>query len=286
MRTTVPALLIAVFLVSSGFADDEFQTFVKNYNETVMKNLSLNIAASGQVATELKLHPNAILNWSSLRNGYTGAQMFVWLKDERPMAISGLLHWPRNNRAVQEFINLTSEIVYAELNQKRIWIDNSGDSVKWRPMTETSAPAKTKALRLAQMRQLAGEFTARAIKGLPDYPDNSTWELRLVAQPLYRYQPKSGEATDGAIFSFAIETDPEALLLLESRKDGSGKAAWYFAFARACAWELHGELRKNQVWRVERIYQYPLPQGLGFFQASEDIEYPSGESTEVCVPHE
>ena len=75
-------------------------------------------------------------------------------------------------------------------------------------------------------------------------------ELRLMTQPLIRYQPTAGPATDGAIFSLAVGTDPEALLILEARHAGEA-LRWEFAFARFHFVTLVAQHAGKEVWRVE-----------------------------------
>ena len=53
-----------------------------------------------------------------------------------------------------------------------------------------------------------------------------------MTQPVLRYQPEQGDAADGAIFVFAVATDPEALLMLEARRH-SGALRW--EYARICS---------------------------------------------------
>ena len=67
----------------------------------------------------------------------------------------------------------------------------------------------------------------------------------MMAQPIHRYAEEA--AMDGAVFAFVQGTDPEALLLLESRT-GKGSVRWHFAFAAACGWKLHDAYRRREVW--------------------------------------
>jgi len=87
--------------------------------------------------------------------------------------------------------------------------------------------AKTRPARLAQMRNVASEFTGQ-IGGA----DKKREELRLLRQPIYRY-PETMDR-DGAIFVFAQATDPEILLLLETDPKASD-STWNFAVARMTA---------------------------------------------------
>ena len=62
-----------------------------------------------------------------------------------------------------------------------------------------------------------------------------SWELRLLPQPLYRYESTDPEVLDGAVFAFVTSagTDPEVILVLEARKPaGGGEPAWQYAAAR------------------------------------------------------
>ncbi len=71
-----------------------------------------------------------------------------------------------------------------------------------------AAPATTPAERLRQMRDLAREFH------IVMETESGRSDLRLLTQPVYRYEAK----TDGALFAFVLTTDPEAWLLIEERE--------------------------------------------------------------------
>ena len=62
---------------------------------------------------------------------------------------------------------------------------------------------------------MAREFSAAT----RDAKDNR-WELRLLSQPLYRYESTDPDVLDGALFAFVTSagTDPEALLVIEARR--------------------------------------------------------------------
>ena len=83
-------------------------------------------------------------------------------------------------------------------------------------------PADSAAQRLAQMRTLGRDFSAST----HDDQDRR-WELRVLSQPLYRYESTDPDVVDGAIFAFVTSagTDPEALLVIEERDDPRAAAA-------------------------------------------------------------
>ena len=74
------------------------------------------------------------------------------------------------------------------------------------------------------MRDLAREFS-----GTTQDLEEHRWELRLLPQPLYRYESTDPDVLDGAVFAFVTSagTDPEAILVLEARKDpGASAPKW------------------------------------------------------------
>ena len=111
-------------------------------------------------------------------------------------------------------------------------------------------PADSATARLTQMRTLSREFTAIMQAG--DQP----WELRLLPQPVFRYDVKVETSTprdwlDGALFTFVwtTGTDAEVLLVIEARKH-ENEHRWHYAPVRLTNREVvlkHGE---EQVWNV------------------------------------
>ena len=94
------------------------------------------------------------------------------------------------------------------------------------------------------MRELSRQFSLELV----DLKESKS-ELRLMTQPLLRYEPKAGPVQDGAIFAFAIGTDPEALLILESRKSGDS-FRWEYAFARFHFVTITARHDGKEVWNV------------------------------------
>jgi hypothetical protein len=111
------------------------------------------------------------------------------------------------------------------------------------PVPNAAGPAETAALRLRQMRSLATEF-----KAFFDLPDNRS-ELRLLPQPLYRYENTGPDLVDGALFAFVQATDPEVLLLLEARMQGD-RLQWHYGFARMSMVNLRAAHKEQEVWKV------------------------------------
>lgn len=194
----------------------------------------------------LELSPKPLLHWANpARNGEDGA-VFVWLKDGRPEAIGSVFEYPARGTVVRKhaFHSLSEEPLAAEFAGVQIWAPKTA-GVKFAAVAGAEPPADTPRRRLSQMRDLARQFSL----DLVDLRQSKS-ELRLMTQPLVRYEPKAGPAQDGAIFAFAIGTDPEALLILESRRSGDS-FRWEFAFARFHFVTITAEHDGKPVWKVE-----------------------------------
>ena len=73
-----------------------------------------------------------------------------------------------------------------------------------------------------------------------------------MSRPLYRYEKSDGDVVDGAVFCFAMGTDPEVILLIEAVVT-AGETQWEYAFARRTSGELQGQLDGDTVWTAERF---------------------------------
>ncbi len=209
-------------------------------------------------ATAYSRHQQPILRWSNLRNGYVGGELQVWLLDDRPVAISGIFFWPANDAAYTEVVKLTNGPIVARRDKRDVWL-SSDPAIRWALLSEAGNPGSTRPRRLRQMRDLAAQVETEAIKQPPAYEPNSVWQLRLLTQPLFRYQSERHGVVDGAIFAFGMETDPELLMSLEARKRADGTLGWYYAFSRMCDWQMHARYNDRLIWSIERIYETHNP---------------------------
>jgi len=217
------------------------------------------IAPAEDTSRKFLLRSAPVLRWSQpVRGGDDGA-VYVWLDEGRPAVIGSIFAWPLPDgvRVVaHEMHALTTTPMRASYQGKEVWsLEKPALEFKRLPGSPPPAPAATQ--RLAQMRTLGREFTARSIDR-----KEGEWELRLLGQPLYRYEikerskaddgnerPESIELLDGAILSFVQGTDPEILLVVEARREGS-KSYWEYALARFSDLKLIVKHKETEVWRV------------------------------------
>jgi hypothetical protein len=135
-----------------------------------------------------------------------------------------------------EFHSLSTVAIAAQRRGKEV--HRFGPGVEWVALSSAPKPARSRALRLTQMRRLAERF--RVSVGHQDWA-----QTRLLSQPVFR--SPDGTAGDAAAFVFVQGTDPECVLLLETTDEGG----WRYALARQTKWGLKAELDGRVVWERE-----------------------------------
>ena len=191
-----------------------------------------------------------IYRWTnaSRANGQVGA-MFVWTFDARPVALGGIFSNPEGDRRVimHEFHALGPLRLFPRLkDSEHEWFPAA--AVPLLPLPDAPAPEPSATRRARQMRDLAGEFTARTVDDL-----GARWQLRLLPRPLYRYDGAGGDLIEGAIFAFVSDagTDPEIILVLEAIKAGE-QLTWRYRTVRLSISSLYVQYRGKEIWRSLR----------------------------------
>ncbi len=158
--------------------------------------------------------------------------------------------------AVGQFFRLPSKQWVNEFTitaQSDVTIRRSGRLV-WKPveyvckftdLPHSPSVAATPALRLAQMRAIAADFSVIDYFGAKKTEEN----LRLLRQPVYRYS-EEGKILDGALFIFVVATDPECCLLLEAYENGKD-SRYRYAVAPMTIFKLEARYKVRPVWSIE-----------------------------------
>lgn len=260
MRHLILTLLTITATASVAVADDERASdadaaleaqkalYSYYFQEAAAYAFSLD---SQPAEAKLTLEPRSLMNWT-LADSYNGS-VFVWTHKGRARLIGCIGSHPVEGDRISAFHEFhalaeTPLVPVRIRDGQRQWRwSPAGGGVELRPVPDTPTPAKSEAGRLVQMRQLARQFTAHMLA------DEDPWVLRMLAQPLYRYPGRDDPKTDGAVFAWLWTkgTDPEFLLVLETRETDSG-LAWHWAPARFTWRELWLEHAGQEVWRVER----------------------------------
>lgn len=198
---------------------------------------------------KLKVLPKPILRWAQpVRGGDDGA-VFLWLDKGRPAAVGTIFAWPDRAglRVLQhEFHSLALEPLRAAFRDIAPWTPGRA-GIELKEISGAPAPADTTTQRMIQMRALAREFTANS-----NDDKKGRWELRLMPQPVYRYEDLDNESLlDGALFVFAEGTDPEIFLIIEARRRGDAYH-WQYACARFSDFPLQVRHKDREVWQAPR----------------------------------
>ena len=175
----------------------------------------------------------AVFFWSNDLGRPEAALQVFEVKDRTPAGG----HW------VQEFISLSPGTFDSKRGGQSIWSPRK-PGIEFKVVPGAAKPADTTARRSSQMKALAQEFH------VTDHFKDKAWsDLRLLPTPVARYGRAGSEVTDGALFAFALDTDPEAFLFLEARQ-GSAGLQWHYALAPMSCFELKGSHLGKPVWTV------------------------------------
>jgi hypothetical protein len=209
--------------------------------------------ADGQPAEDLKPQAKPLLSYNDLARGYLAAGVWRLGEHGRPEGLVSVEYWLRNGDLQSDQPYLSYEFI--SLAGRPFELVSPADGFAWRgdgkalefvPLPDGPAPAESTRLRLTQMKSLLRRVTVKE----RFRADTST--LRMLPQPIDRYEDRDAGIVDGAAFVFAYGTNPELLLLLEC--DASG---WRFGLARMSWAETVVELDGAVVRTFEHIDAHP-----------------------------
>jgi hypothetical protein len=200
--------------------------------------------------TPLVLEPRALLFYTNpQRQNDQHGTIFLWTERGRPAVFGSI--WSAIDRKDPTMRNVTHELhsladsgtVRAARDGGELW--NSGEAgIAWQMLDELPTPAASKPARLVQMRQIARRLSARITA-------EEANELRLMPNPLYRYPDRTAGALDGALFVYAMATDPELVLLVEATTE-TASPSYRVAFARFGNLAMAASDGERTIWTCER----------------------------------
>lgn len=200
------------------------------------------------------------LRWSNNTRGTENAVTVLYVRNGRPYAAACL--FPYAKGMIHDFQSLSraNEKIVARRDGQTVW-EPATPGVAFELIPDAPPPEKTRAARLRQLKRMSERFQSTMLGWKADSNDQE--RLRLLTNPLYRYEPESGPVIDGAVFAFVQGTDPESLLLIELL-EGDGHQRWEYAFARRTAGKLEGRLDDQVVWTAPLNPEYKDPRGPHF----------------------
>jgi hypothetical protein len=205
------------------------------------------IAPAGADKKPHKFHESAVMRWSNPVGGAKDGAVYIWTDGHRPQAMLKLFSFDGDN-FTHEWQSLAEGPIVAKRGDKVVW-KPTAPGVVFQVLPDAPQPADTAAARLRQMKTLAGKFRVTSTRFAKDATPT---ELRLLVQPLFRFEPSTDPPRpDGALFGFTEGTDPMALLMLEVR--GTKESArYYYAFVRMTTFSVTGEYGGKEIYSADK----------------------------------
>ena len=202
------------------------------------------IRQTGKLDDALKLVSPPVLNWSNPTDGEVHGSVVFWTNNGCPEAAASIYQFFDRKQVNVELVSLSETPLRAMRNDHLRWSPDAG--VKFMAIPDSPVPADMPRARQLQMRAIARKFTG----ALADRGDDLTFSvLRLMDRPLYQYESSDGSKREGAVFALVNTTDPEILLIIESRLTPNGRE-WLYAAARMHFCRLKLKLGDRVVWEV------------------------------------
>ena len=196
---------------------------------------------------KFQLRDEPILKWSNPSEGALFGSVVLWTGSGRPVAVGSIYRWYGDRTEFQSELKLLApHSIEVTRDGEPFWQAPSSD-VEFHELPHLRSPAVSKSRRLQQMRDIARRFTAMLAE-----PNKGTTSLRLLSQPVYRYDELPDDLIDGAMFAFVQGTDPEVFLMIEAAKTAQGPV-WQYAVARMNMFQLSVAIDDKEVWRAEEL---------------------------------
>ncbi len=204
------------------------------------------LSAGGTSKRAFQFHETPLMRFDNPITGTKDGALYVWTDHGRPQA--ALKFFTFDHQKYSHFwLSLSENNFQAERDGKVVW-SPSEPGIKLREIEAAPKPAETAAERLRQMRALSSRFSATYTA---THLGTKPFGLRLLTQPLFRYELDDADHTDGAIFGYAQSTTPVGLLLLETRQTADGPR-WHYAFATLVTGPVTARFNDQEVFSQER----------------------------------
>ncbi|MCA9139078.1 MAG: hypothetical protein KDB00_20035 [Planctomycetales bacterium] len=198
------------------------------------------------VATTRQDEP--LQSWNNPTRLNTAGATYLWTHDGRPAVISCVFDIKTSGNKIL----LTHEI-HALLDLPLRGEDSGGEF--WHPNQTLTLTRLTEApelnddarKRITQYKQIARQFTAKLLR----FQTQENYQLRVLPQPLYSWSNQTG--VEGHLFCIAEGTDPEVILLLESRPDESNNRQIFYGLARMTIGRVRVQRHGTDLWDVPEL---------------------------------
>lgn len=197
---------------------------------------------------EAKLIDKPLYRFGDLKRSISDGTVWAWGTSGRPVLMAEFHVNDQIKPQWGQWLVATSDVpVAAEIGGHGRWATRETE-FKLLPITDLESPAESEMGRLRQMKRFA-----RTLSASSEWKEQQ-FELRLLPTEVYRYSNAEQGLVDGAVFVFAVDGNPEAILFVEAHRDKSGEAAWSYALARMSAASLTFRHGDAEVWAVPQSF--------------------------------
>lgn len=235
----------AVIAQTEESATEPKQAEENDENLEPMRSLAQTIQVrfkKGDEVIDAKVTEKPLLRFSDPSRAHSDGTVWAWATQGRPVVFAELRTADYREGIWGHDLVLTSEgLASATAAGHGKWEPREADFVM-KPFPGAPTPEDSEASRLRQMKQLV-----RRISGNEEWMGERI-ELRVLPNPIHRYQDADPGLVDGAVFAFVAGTNPEALLFIEAQKQPSGALNWKYGFARMTAASLSMKLEDDEVY--------------------------------------
>lgn len=206
------------------------------------------MSRAGKDEVVVELYPRPLLTYGDSARANKDGTLWAFGASGRPLAVLELYQGNEISTQWTHAVTLTGrDKVTMKTPVAAVWKPESLQ-IEPVPFADAEAPREREQRRLSQLKDLARRFTAHEFWD----PENSRFEMRLLAQPVHRYADAEAGIQDGAVFVLAHGTNPEVIVLIEALGKTLETSRWHYSFARLGSAELHVELDGKEVWKQGR----------------------------------
>jgi hypothetical protein len=223
-----------------------------------------------------KLIEDPIYSWDTPEGRSIGGALHLWTLNGRPVATIGLRAF-KDIKDSHEYQSLHEGAVNVSSNSGESW-NSKTPGISFQPLPNSDPPGEGKSLRLMQMQAIAQDRFMSIMMA-----NNAKTHLKLRPEPIYRYQELPRDVLDGAMFAFAMDDDPECVLIFEARIIEK-KPQWFYAFGSQTTRPVDCKLDNIRVWSndtpavADKRRRRPMKESL------RPSKLPAVEATETAPP--
>ena len=207
-----------------------------------VKRLSMRVADEAGDAVEAVERP--LLFYGDAARVANHGTLWAFGRRGRPAAFMELWRGPPDQPFwYQSLIRTGNQDLRLQSPDGRRWQPPGGEISRTK-IDDATPPAASGSARLRQLKSLVRRFTAHEVGD----PDNSRFELRLLVQPIHRYDDPPSGVQDGAAFVFAHGTNPELIVLIEALGADTERAAWHYSVFPSSSAQLHLHIDGREAW--------------------------------------